>query len=622
MKRLLLIIALVCNSCSQLQYGDKNDVGNSYYFNSVTGDNSNLGTKEKPFKSLDFLNNINLSNGDKILLANGSTFLNTIDLINEDGIEISNYKIDGNSKLPIINSKGKIASIFIENSSNIKINNLEITANGGGPNEYLHKKLKTDLRAGILYLVTDNKIHSDLEISYVNLRDIFYENPGYERNESEVRTPNGTKSYGWGIRVLNLSKSGNLENISIRNSNFTNISHTAIRFIGKRENQFLNLKIFGNKVFKTGGPGMVFNSCRNLLAKNNDINYSGSFDDSRKWGRGSGLWTWGTSYALITQNSFQNANGPADSAGCHIDFNCNDVIVEKNLSRNNAGGFIEILGNNYNCSYRYNVSINDGHRVKGKNGAFQEGKIFWLSGYIGRGQERDGPFNSYIYGNYVYVGEKIIPKIAVDKASKGVFVANNIFYFENDPVMVLGDQYKPDPGGGSKIKNVFFENNIFRKNHWPSDVLIQPVSNLYPKFKYGFKSHAGLKFKYIDLYKSLRTRNLTDLSAEDFYTSYSDINGEKYANLYNYLKINVDNDTELASKFGITTTNLNKIDFHEEFFDIYPPDALDTFALESEKYELPYPGRFKKIKVEYIQEDPKGLWKGFDVGDVFYGYSL
>ena len=54
----------------------------------------------------------------------------------------------------------------------------------------------------------------------------------------------------------------------------------------------------------------------------------------------------GTSNAVISQNKFQNANGPADSAGCHIDFNCNDVIVERNLSRNNAGGFIEILGNN------------------------------------------------------------------------------------------------------------------------------------------------------------------------------------------------------------------------------------------------------------------------------------
>jgi len=515
MKRFLLIIALIFSSCSQVQYGDKNDIGYSYHFNSVTGDNSNLGTKEKPFKSLDFLNNIKLSNGDKILLANGSTFLNTIDLINYDGIEISNYIIDGNTNLPTINSKGKIASIFIENSSNIKISNVEITANGGGANEYLHKKLKTDLRTGILYLVTDNKIHSDLEISNVNLRDIFYENPGYERNESEVRTPNGTKSYGWGIRVLNLSESGNLENISISNSQFTNISHSAIRFIGKRERQFKNLEIFDNIVLRTGGPGMVFNSTRNLFAKGNDINYSGSFDDSRKWGRGSGLWTWGTSYAVISGNKFQNANGPADSAGCHIDFNCNDVIVENNLSRNNAGGFIEILGNNYNCSYRNNISINDGHRVKGENGAFQEGKTFWLSGYIGRGQERNGPFNSYIYGNKVYVGKDIIPKIAVDKASKGIYVANNIFYFENDPVMVLGDQYRPDPGGGSEIKNVFFENNIFRKNHWPKDVLIQPTTSIFLNKNDLKKTFSGSNSYISNLDQTLKDHMIFDISRFD-----------------------------------------------------------------------------------------------------------
>ena len=515
MKRFLLIIALIFSSCSQVQYGDKNGIGYSYHFNSVTGDNSNLGTKEKPFKSLDFLNNIKLSNGDKILLANGSTFLNTIDLINYDGIEISNYIIDGNTNLPTINSKGKIASIFIENSSNIKISNVEITANGGGANEFLHKKLKTDLRTGILYLVTDNKIHNDLEISNVNLRDIFYENPGYERNESEVRTPNGTKSYGWGIRVLNLSESGNLENISISNSQFTNISHSAIRFIGKRERQFKNLEIFDNIVLRTGGPGMVFNSTRNLFATGNDINYSGSYDDSRKWGRGSGLWTWGTSYAVISGNKFQNANGPADSAGCHIDFNCNDVIVENNLSRNNAGGFIEILGNNYNCSYRNNISINDGHRVKGENGAFQEGKTFWLSGYVGRGQERNGPFNSYIYGNKVYVGKDIIPKIAVDKASKGIYVANNIFYFENDPVMVLGDQYRPDPGGGSEIENVFFENNIFRKNHWPKDVLIQPTTSIILNKNDLKKTFSGSNSYISNLDQTLKDHMIFDISRFD-----------------------------------------------------------------------------------------------------------
>ena len=515
MKRFLLIIALVFSSCSQVQYGDKNDAGYSYHFNSVTGDNSNLGTKEKPFKSLDFLNNIKLSNGDKILLSNGSTFLNTIELINEDGIEISNYDSEGNSELPIINSKGKIAAIFIENSSKIKISNVEITADGGGLNKYLHKKLKTDLRAGILYIVTDKKLHSGLDISSVNIRDVFYEDPGYERNESEVRTPNGTKSYGWGIRILNLSEFGNLENISIKNSQFTNISHTAIRFIGKKEKQFKNLEIFDNIVLRTGGPGMVFNSTRNLFARGNDINYSGSFDDSRKWGRGSGLWTWGTSNAVISQNKFQNANGPADSAGCHIDFNCNDVIVENNLSRNNAGGFIEILGNNYNCSYRNNISINDGHRVKGKNGAFQEGKTFWLSGYIGRGQERNGPFNSYIYGNRVYVGKDITPKIAVDKASKGIYVANNVFYFENDPVMVLGDQYKPDKGGGTEIINVFFENNIFYKNHWPKDVLIQPKNNIILTENDLKKQFSGSNSYISNLEQNLKEHMIFDINRFD-----------------------------------------------------------------------------------------------------------
>ena len=515
MKRFLLIIALVFSSCSQVQYGDKNDAGYSYHFNSVTGDNSNLGTKEKPFKSLDFLNNIKLSNGDKILLSNGSTFLNTIELINEDGIEISNYDSEGNSELPIINSKGKIAAIFIENSSKIKISNVEITADGGGLNKYLHKKLKTDLRAGILYIVTDKKLHSGLDIYSVNIRDVFYEDPGYERNESEVRTPNGTKSYGWGIRILNLSEFGNLENISIKNSQFTNISHTAIRFIGKKEKQFKNLEIFDNIVLRTGGPGMVFNSTRNLFARGNDINYSGSFDDSRKWGRGSGLWTWGTSNAVISQNKFQNANGPADSAGCHIDFNCNDVIVENNLSRNNAGGFIEILGNNYNCSYRNNISINDGHRVKGKNGAFQEGKTFWLSGYIGRGQERNGPFNSYIYGNRVYVGKDITPKIAVDKASKGIYVANNVFYFENDPVMVLGDQYKPDKGGGTEIINVFFENNIFYKNHWPKDVLIQPKNNIILTENDLKKQFSGSNSYISNLEQNLKEHMIFDINRFD-----------------------------------------------------------------------------------------------------------
>ncbi len=460
-------------------------VNNKYYFDSVNGNDNNSGTINLPFKSIKKLNQIDLKNESEIYLANGSVFNGSIELKNKKNIIISSYKNNSSEKKPIINAKGNLSGILVENSSNINISNIQIEANGGNESHNPHQLLKQDLRAGILYIVSDDETHDNFIINDVTIKDIFFNNEGFKRNPKEVRSPNGTQSYGWGIRILNLSDSGNLENITIKNSLIENISHSGIRVKGKLDNKFKNVKVFNNKLLKTGGPGMVFNSTYNLHAYENDINFSGSNDDSRKWGRGSGLWTWGSTLGLIEKNKFQNANGPADSAGCHIDFNCKDIVVQYNLSKNNAGGFVEILGNNYNCSYRYNVSINDGYRVKGEGNNFQEGKSFWLSGFVGNGNKRHGPYNSYIYNNTVFVNKDIVSKIAVNKNSKGVLVANNIFYFEGETAMVLGDQYKPDKGGPGNIENVFFENNLFLKNHWPKEVLIQPNKSIIgnPLFK-------------------------------------------------------------------------------------------------------------------------------------------
>ena len=470
-KRVLIyLLAIFFLSC------EKN---NQFFVDSINGNDNNSGSKNEPFYSLEKINDTKLTDGSSIFLANGSMFKGSINLINNKDITITNYigRSESNDK-PIIDANGLLSGILIENSSGINISNIHITGNGGNESANPHKLIKTDLRAGVLYIVSDNLIHKNLTIDNVDLKNIFFQDEGFERNPKEVKTPNGTQSYGWGIRILNLSDKGNLEDIVIKNSLIENISHSGIRVKGKLDNKFKNVKVFNNKLIKTGGPGMVFNSTYNLHAYGNDINFSGSPDDSRKWGRGSGLWTWGSSLGLIEKNKFQNANGPADSAGCHIDFNCTDIVVQYNLSRNNAGGFVEILGNNYNCSYRYNVSINDGHRVKGEGNNFQEGKSFWLSGFAGNGKNRIGPFNSYIYNNTVFANKDIVSKIAVDKGSKGVFVANNIFYFEGKTAMVLGDQYKPDPGGNGTIENVFFENNLFLENNWPKEVLIQPTNSI------------------------------------------------------------------------------------------------------------------------------------------------
>ena len=481
----------------------------TYYFDSVNGSDLNQGiSSEKPFRTLNKINEIDFNSGDSILLSNGSYFSGNIKLIDKNDIHISNYN-NQEKTYPIINSKGHIAGVYIENSSNISVTNIQVTANGGGVIEE-YENLSTNkitdkaiMRAGILVNVSKKKIFKNILIDNVIVSNVFFEDLGFKRDPSEVRTSMGTQAYGFGIRFFNSSQSGSIEGIIVSNCFIENVGHTGIKMTSSIGKRFKNIEVSNNRLLRTGGPSIQFSRVEDLHVYGNEVKFSGSPDDTRKWGRGSGLWTWGSSNVLIEKNSFMYANGPADSAGVHIDFNCDNVIIQHNLSVGNAGGFIEILGNNYNCSYRYNISVNDGHRIKGQNNAFQEGKTFWLSGFIGRGRERNGPFNSYIYNNTIYVKEDIISKIAVDKASNGVLVANNIFHIEGDSEFVLGDQYRPDKGGGNKIKNVFFENNLFLKDsYWPKDVLIQPLNSLFGNAN--FKNGGGEKISnYIPLNNKL-----------------------------------------------------------------------------------------------------------------------
>jgi nitrous oxidase accessory protein NosD len=111
---------------------------------------------------------------------------------------------------------------------------------------------------------------------------------------------------------------------------------------------------------------MVPTRSRNILVRGNTVDHSGSSADPRMHQRGSGIWTWTARDVLIEKNKFMHARGKADSHGAHIDFNCNNVVIQYNMSIDNEGGFVEILGNNHNCAYRYNISINDGSRVRGE----------------------------------------------------------------------------------------------------------------------------------------------------------------------------------------------------------------------------------------------------------------
>ena len=193
----------------------------NYYFDSVNGNDNNEGISiEKPFKTLKKIKDINLSSGDSILLSNGSSFEGNIKIINKKNIHLSNY----NSNIlanPIIDSKGHIAGIYIENSSDISLSNIKIIANGGGVFEE-YKNLTTNkitdkaiMRAGVLVNVSKNEIFKNILVRNIDVSDIFFEDSGFIRNPKEVRTAMGTQAYGFGIRFFNSSESGSLHNINV-----------------------------------------------------------------------------------------------------------------------------------------------------------------------------------------------------------------------------------------------------------------------------------------------------------------------------------------------------------------------------------------------------------------------
>ncbi|WP_282073942.1 right-handed parallel beta-helix repeat-containing protein [Polaribacter atrinae] len=467
---------------------------NTYYIHPKKGNDKNLGTDEcKPWKTFENISKIKFKPGDIISIASGFEVNGSLVLKNQKGSEnlpiiINSYKVKRSKSITaVINAKHFLNGILLENCSFIKIENIKIIANGGNKRAFEKKK---SMRCGIQVTVSEPAISENIIINKVSISNIFYGNKGITRSAVEVKSANGTQSYGFGIRFISKIPNTSIKNVTVSNSSISNVGHTGIKFTGRKTSYIKNISLFGNTVSETGGPGIQMSNVKGGHVYNNTVNKSGNNDDSRKWGRGSGLWTWTCQDILIEKNKFENANGPGDSAGLHIDYNCKNIIVQYNFSRNNAGGFCEILGNNYNCSYRYNISVNDGYRIKGKNGAFQQGKLFWLSGYVGTNQKQKGPYNSYFYNNTMFVSDTILTKFTVGNSSRGVLIANNIFHIMGKSKSVKGDQYRPEKSGKIIAKNIIFQNNLYLKeDNWPKIIGIQDTNAFYGNAE--FKNSGG-----------------------------------------------------------------------------------------------------------------------------------
>jgi len=413
-----------------------------FYVNNSTGDDNNNGLSPlTPFKTIDKLNTLLFNPGDSILFKSGEEFKGMFWVKGsgnqQNPIFLGSY---GGSTKPILNGDGYQSCILIYNDDGIVIKNLQLnnenshldslgnvkqlTGFGGAANTWGSGK---NVRFGVK-VVTDTDSLNYFVMDSLEIHHVF-PTPSLSSNIHK----------GYGIKFETQSDTANNDYNLISNVNISNcfIHHTGhygiwIKSIGLNNlDGFKNSNItIENTLFEhTGGSGFVPNKSIDVLVESCVFNHTGSSDDSRMWERGSGMWPFDCKNVIAQHNYFMNAHGPADSYGAHIDYGNENVVFQYNYSYNNEGGFVEILGDNINCGYRYNISVNDGHREDPNNTPWdKKGKIFWVSNFCGSGSIRCPSSGSFIYNNTVFVNDSINPEIYFWPNIGDILMYNNIVY--------------------------------------------------------------------------------------------------------------------------------------------------------------------------------------------------
>ena len=483
----------------------------TYYFSNAGDDNNNDGlTESTPWQTLSKANTVAINGGDlqpggKLLFNKGDTFIGQLLLgcsgTEENPIEIGSY---GTGAKPILTGVGAnlgsnnngdaIEVIKMTNTNHILMNDLHVTNDrqvGLGWNGSGNKSYGIYITANEWGGRTEGLAFRNLDFTNIFGVDMI-------NWEGNVDTDNyKAQAFFFDSPANHDGSSGpaatevGIDDVLIEDCYFYNLGSSGItvRHLGgynsagaSERNQ--NYVIRNNHFENLGGDGVVFASVYNGLVENNEYYDLGLGDKNNaadlQFGRGEGCWIW-DSWNIVVQYNKQYRNkgfGDTYGAGGHVDFYCKDVIFQYNYSEDTDGGFVEILGDCENTTFRHNVSVNDGHRTAHHN------YTIWLSGYVGTGNTPIPSNNNYIYNNTVYVNNAAIdPQISI--FAEDTYIYNNVFMYLNGSSMgirnadgVNGFLQDMQNGGVLDVSHNMFQGDIstnFKNldtdkldNAWPS----------------------------------------------------------------------------------------------------------------------------------------------------------
>jgi parallel beta-helix repeat protein len=412
-------------------------LGSRYYYVSNRGNDANSGTKASPFQTIGKAAKL-VKAGDVVLIQAGIYYEDVKPLLSGEPDKYITYQNAGDGEVVIDAQEGKRAGcIEIENISYLQFIGLTVR----GANSY-----QTWPRAGISMTDGTNHIILDNITAYNNYFGIMAH--GQEYPVSFITVKN-SKTFG----------PGNIGNIHYGIFFYKKVYDSSI--VNNHVAYTLPERLSYGIEISTDDPGSQTNGPRRIVVTGNESDHNES----------QGIHTWNAVGVLIGSN-YLHDNG---ATGIQVEDGSENIIVEKNLSENNAQRY----------EFETGVWIDDSKNIVVRNNILRSNKI----GLIITGSDR-----VIVHDNYVYFNNRGAQNLdnaaglIVEDSVMNISVTQNTFYKNGASGMQHGavnfGLFHPTCTG------ITFKNNIVAETANVLDLLQDSCSGFVSDFNDFFNTRA------------------------------------------------------------------------------------------------------------------------------------
>lgn len=452
MKKLIIIFVMLLFvsllPTVNVQAEESHVTGTTYYVSSLKGDDKNSGTsKDKPWQTLNQVNDLSLKPGDRVLLENGSIFQDQYIHLKGSGaanepIILSAY---GDSSLPkpLINTNGEgiwyqdygrqldspghkykgyvSTSILLYDVEYIEVSDIAMT-NKSLRVDSVYNKTDYMNRTGVAVISQNKGTLEHVYLDNLEIRDVI-------GNVYDKHMNNGG-IYFTSFLPTDEAKTGisRYNDVKITNNVVENVNRWGIavaytayhdKFTTAALDDAMMLKysatnviVEGNYVKDAGGDSITLMYADRPIVQNNVSDGAArqiNGKDYSETGAGrvaAAVWPWKTKNAIFQFNEVFDTNHNQDGQAWDADYG-DGTVYQYNFSYNNAGGAIMFCGHQaINNIFRYNISFED------------------LSGVMNPAGNPD----AHVYNNTFIIKEGV-DFIRTNMAGGGMVVENNIIYY-------------------------------------------------------------------------------------------------------------------------------------------------------------------------------------------------